>query len=166
MVVEGSFHDGAKCRDCSVEAFDADGHKIAEGKTDKDGGFSFGISAQTDILIRMRDPVGHSAEYRMPATDLPNASRAPGTSEKTDEHDHPHSEPAHEASAAPPGGYAHDPVEIERVIEKALARQLAPIRRELEESRRRRRLSDIIGGLGYIAGLMGLILYFRSKQRQ
>ena len=166
VVVEGYFHDGAKCRDCAIEAFDSDGQRLVEGKTDEDGRFSFKAPAATDLLLRLTASMGHRAEYRMPAADLPGAPQQPQTSNEADEHVHPHSGSTHEAPAAPREGYVHDPAEIERVIEEVVARQLAPIRRELEESRRRRRLSDIIGGLGYIAGLMGLILYFRGKQRQ
>ena len=149
IVVEGSFHDGAKCKDCSIEAFDSQGQKIAEGKTDADGRYSFGIPAQTDILIRLRDPVGHMAEYRVPATDLPDAPQPPQISGEIGE---------------PP--HVHDPAEVARALERVVARQLAPIRRELEESQRRRRFSDVIGGIGYIVGLMGLVLYFMSKRRK
>ena len=163
VVVEGYFHDGAKCRDCAIEAFGSDGNKIAEGKTDEDGRFSFEAPAADDLLLLLTASMGHRAEYRMPATDLPGAPAH--TQNETDEHVNPNSGSAHEAPAVPLDGYVHDPAEIERLVEKVISRQLTPIRRELEESRRRRRLSDIIGGLGYIAGLMGLILYVRGKQR-
>jgi nickel transport protein len=56
--------------------------------------------------------------------------------------------------------------DIERAIDRALARQLPPIRRAIEESKDRQRFSDIVGGIGYIIGLMGLALYFRSRQLQ
>lgn len=164
VVVEGSFHDGAKCKDCAVEAFDSQGQKIAEGQTDAKGRYSFGIPAKTDILIRLRDSVGHMAEYKVPATDLPDTPQPPRISNKADEHPHvqPHSESAGGASGAPRDEHVHDSAEVEQ----ALARQLAPIRRQLEESRRRRRFSDVVGGIGYIVGLMGLILYFMSKRRK
>jgi len=40
------------------------------------------------------------------------------------------------------------------------------IRKALEDSKRKKRFSDIVGGIGYIIGLMGLILYFYSRQRK
>ncbi len=158
VVVEGYFHDGAKCRDCAVEAFDSDGRRLVEGKTDNDGRFSFKAPAATDLLVRLTASMGHRAEYRIPAADLPEnlpaMPEAPG-------------EPAERAGArehtGPAAGF-QGAAEIERVVEKVVARQLAPIRRALEESRRQRRLSDIIGGIGYIVGLMGLVLYFRSRR--
>jgi len=55
--------------------------------------------------------------------------------------------------------------DIERAVDKALAWQLAPIRRELKESREKARFSDIVGGIGYIIGLVGLALYFHSRRR-
>lgn len=167
IVVEGSFHDGAKCTDCAVEAFDSLGRKIAEGKTDADGVYSFKTPARTDILIRLSDPMGHLAEYRVPASDLPE-SPSPDETETGDEHPHAHaySGPAEDASADSRDERIHDSAEVERVIEKVVARQLAPIRRALEESQRRRRFSDVVGGIGYIVGLLGLILYFRSRRPQ
>ena len=169
IVVEGSFHDGAKCIGCMVEAFDSLGRKMAEGKTDADGVYSFKTPARTDVLIRLSDPMGHLAEHRMPAADLPESlPAAPAASETGDEHPHvhAHSGPAEGASADSRDERIHDSAEVERVVEKVVARQLAPIRRALEESQRRRRFSDVVGGIGYIVGLLGLILYFRSKQRQ
>lgn len=170
VVVEGYFHDGAKCKDCTVEAFDEQDHKIAEGKTDANGQFSFTAPARIDMLIRLSDPVGHLAEYRIPASDLPESLPAASGTRTTEAAG---KNAAHSHALVPSGISAgshdeelHDPSEIERMVEKAVARQLEPIRRTLEESQRRRRISDVIGGIGYIVGLMGLVLYFRSKQRQ
>jgi nickel transport protein len=68
-----------------------------------------------------------------------------------------------------PEAAQHEPVasaDIEALVERIVARQLAPIRRTLEESRNRRRLLDIVGGIGYILGLMGVVLYFHSRRRR
>jgi nickel transport protein len=162
VVVEGYFHDGAKCKDCMVEAFDAQGHRIADGKTDADGKFSFKAPARINMLIRLNDPVGHMAEYRIPASDLPES--LPAASESIQ--DHTHAPDTDNAAMVSGTLKTRDAGEVERMIEKAVARQLEPIRRALEESQRRRKITDVVGGIGYIVGLMGLILYFRSKQRQ
>jgi nickel transport protein len=169
VLVDGYFHDGAKCKDCMVEAFDSHDSTVAKGKTDASGKFSFTAPARIDMVIRLSDPVGHLAEYRLPASDLPESlpaasgelEIAAGTT-----HAHSHAPTESGTSVDAQNGKRHDPTEIEQMVEKAVARQLEPVRRAMEESGRRRRISDVIGGIGYIVGLMGIILYFRSKRQQ
>lgn len=56
------------------------------------------------------------------------------------------------------------PAGIEKVIEKALDRKLAPIMRTLAEMQEQKiRLTDVLGGLGYIFGLVGVAAYFKRK---
>lgn len=169
VITESYFNDGRKCRDSTIEVFDNRRNKLVGGKTDTDGRFSFKPSVRTDLVIRLTASMGHRAEYRIPSADLPESlSVAPETSEKMAENRpaHAHSEAAEDVSALLAGKENLGPSEVEQVVEKVVARQLAPIRRALEESRRRQRFSDVVGGIGYIVGLMGLVLYFRSKRRQ
>jgi len=56
---------------------------------------------------------------------------------------------------------------FEETLNRALERQLAPIKAMLAESREDRiTLTDIIGGIGYIIGIFGLLGYFLSRKRQ
>jgi nickel transport protein len=51
------------------------------------------------------------------------------------------------------------------VIEKALDKKLAPIMRTLAEMQEQKiRLTDVLGGLGYIFGLVGVAAYFKCKK--
>jgi len=166
VVVDGYFHDGTKCRDCTIEVLDPQGRKTAEGKTDAEGRFSFEPDVKTDLLIRLNDSMGHRAEYRFPAEDLP--ANLPGSADESGEgtehtHAHPHPEPAEAEIAGSSAGKMHNLADIEQLVEDAVNRQLAPIRRDFHQCLHRRELSDIIGGIGYIIGLAGLLMYFRSK---
>ena len=49
-------------------------------------------------------------------------------------------------------------------VEAAVARQIRPLREELLATRDALRLQDILGGLGYIFGLTGLALWWRSRR--
>ena len=162
VITESYFSDGRACRDSTIEVFDARGNKLVEGKTDIEGQFSFRAPAKTDLLIRLSAAMGHQAEYTLPAADLPDTlpEGLPAAPE-------PAAEPA-EAPPAQPEFGAHEEIATKDVelLEKAVARQLAPIRRMLEESQRKQRVSDIVGGIGYIIGLMGLVLYFHGKRRR
>jgi nickel transport protein len=56
------------------------------------------------------------------------------------------------------------PAGIEKALEKALDRKLAPIMRTLAEMQEQKiRLTDVLGGLGYIFGLVGVAAYFKRK---
>jgi len=174
VVTESYFSDGRKCRDCTIEVFDGSGKKFLDGKTDTEGQFSFDIPAKADLVIRLTASMGHMAEYTLSATELPG-----GKSEELPPPDeggkqslesthsrsgydaikHDHSETASESTEA-------SLAEIERAVDRAVSRQLLPIRKALEESKRKQRFSDIVGGIGYIVGLMGLMLYFYSRQRK
>jgi len=56
---------------------------------------------------------------------------------------------------------------LEETLNKALERQLAPVKEMLTElTIHRTSLTDIIGGIGYILGLFGLWAYFLSKRQK
>jgi nickel transport protein len=168
VVVEGYFADGRKCRDSVVEVLDRQGNKLLEGKTDEEGRFVFSPPVHADLLIRLNASSGHQAEYTVPAEDLPGGEPAapvqrkePAPAAKPIEP--VPSEPAQAEGAEQP--IAVDMAGLEEVVDRAVARQVTPLRRAWEEERERRRFIDIIGGIGYIIGLMGLIAYFRSRRK-
>ena len=49
-------------------------------------------------------------------------------------------------------------------MEAIVARQILPLREELAASEERIRLRDVLGGLGYIAGLVGLVAWWSSRR--
>jgi nickel transport protein len=60
------------------------------------------------------------------------------------------------AALLPPG--------MEKAFEKILDRKLAPISRVLAEMQEQRvRPTDVLGGLGYIFGLVGVAAYFKRR---
>jgi nickel transport protein len=56
------------------------------------------------------------------------------------------------------------PAGIDKALEKALDKKLAPILRMLAEMQEQKvRLTDVLGGIGYIIGLVGMAAYFKRK---
>jgi nickel transport protein len=53
--------------------------------------------------------------------------------------------------------------ELHKVISKAVNQEIAPLRLELQKFQSEARLSDIIGGIGFIFGLAGILLWWRSR---
>jgi nickel transport protein len=54
--------------------------------------------------------------------------------------------------------------ELEALVERAVASQVAPLREELHRYQNSARLSDILGGLGVIFGLAGAALWWKARK--
>jgi nickel transport protein len=68
------------------------------------------------------------------------------------------------AGEAPAAAASPVPAGIDKALEKALDKKLAPIMRTLAEMQEQKiRLTDVLGGLGYIFGLVGVAAYFKRK---
>jgi nickel transport protein len=80
--------------------------------------------------------------------------------------------PALPVKEAPSGGQGNqaaklDQQALEAALNKALERQLAPIKEMLTQlTVHRTSLTDILGGIGYILGFFGLWAYFQSKRQK
>ena len=156
---ESYFSRSRKAHDSLVEVFDPDGQKLLEGRTDENGLFSFKVPQKTELKIVLNASMGHKTEYLLTAEDL-------GIVESQDSS-------AVESSAstvsppAPAPGAVIDPEQLQSVMEKALDEKLKPVYRALAklEEERGPGLTEIIGGIGYIFGIMGLILYFQSRKK-
>ncbi|WP_343867009.1 hypothetical protein [Caenispirillum bisanense] len=54
---------------------------------------------------------------------------------------------------------------LEDTIARAVAREVNPLREQLEAYEEKVRLHDILGGLGWIAGLTGIAFYILARRR-
>lgn len=171
VLTESYFSDGRKCQHCTITVYDGEGNKLLEGKTDTEGSFSFRAPVKTDLLIVLDAGMGHRAEYKLSASDLPDTlptvpSREGKKAPQTPMPGLEESVPPPEQSPGAPG--AKIPIaELEQVVEKVLEKKFAPIRQMLVESQMERpSFTEIVGGIGYIMGIMGLVMYFKSRKPQ
>lgn len=70
------------------------------------------------------------------------------------------------AEAAPlpsSGGYTGD--QLEKAIETAVARQIAPLREQLDQYENTVRFHDALGGIGWLVGICGLWAWWSSRRR-
>ena len=51
------------------------------------------------------------------------------------------------------------------LIEKAVAKQLAPMRRDLEKYKAKASMQDIIGAIGYIFGICGIAFWWSARKK-
>ncbi len=70
IYTESTFPDGKKVEDGVIEVYDSQGKKLLEGKTSKDGLFSFKIPKKDDLTIVLTASMGHKATYSLKKEDL------------------------------------------------------------------------------------------------
>jgi nickel transport protein len=166
------FAGGGAASGARIEVRDTGGSLLAELVPDREGTFVYVAQAPIDHLILAITGDGHRAEWRIKADELfadlaavqePESSGAVQSAA----HDQPmHDAPAETEVIAWPSRSAQtlDP-DLEAAIERAVARQVRPLREQLIAAEDRIRLQDILGGLGYILGLTGIALWWRSRYR-
>lgn len=163
VFTESYFSDGKRCQGSRIEVFDTFGNKLLEGKTDEKGQFSFKPPKKTDLKIVLTASMGHKDEYTIPAGEL--RGEAEGKSLASESHKAPK-----KVFGAGNGSSAREltPREVEQirtVVEEALNEKLKPVMRLLSEHQRHGiSFVQVMGGIGFIFGIMGIILYFRSRR--
>jgi len=154
IFTESKFSGGKRAINAQVLVFDRQGKQLLEGKTNDKGEFSFKIPKVADLRIVLNAGMGHRAEWRIPESEIREASGLLGNKR------------AGESSQPLAVGLSRE--EIRDLIEESLDKKLGPIVRMLAESQSKGpSVTEIVSGIGYIFGLMGVALYFinRGKQR-
>jgi nickel transport protein len=155
IFTESKFSGGKRAINAQVLVFDIQGKQLLQGKTDLNGEFSFKIPKITDLRIVLNAAMGHKAEWTIPESEIREASG--------------HLENKRTGESSQPSAVGLSRQEIKDLFDDSLDRKLRPIVRMLNESQSKGpSVTEIVGGIGYIFGLMGLALYFknRGKQRQ
>jgi nickel transport protein len=156
---QSKFGGGRKPKEATVIVTDTQGRELLKTHTDANGEFSFPIPQKTTLRIQLIAGMGHQGEWRIPAEELGAAvAESPPTPLAT-------SQVPPAIGQQPPGNQTVMDIQaLEAMIERALDQKLQPIAKMLAETRAQNvTLQDIIGGIGYILGLMGIALYFKSR---
>lgn len=153
IVVEGYFSDGTPTKNAKVEIFNEKGNKIKEGKTDEKGVFSFPVPESASRLkIVLEASMGHRAETTFTVEQAGKEVKKTKSEDKKGEIKKVKKEKNRIEKI--------DSVELERVVEESIK----PLIKMMEEERRRTRISDVIGGIGYILGIFGIIALLYKKK--
>lgn len=148
---EAYFADGGRCAGCALSVYGpAGGGALASATTDAEGRASVPIPEGAGALrVVVNAGPGHGGEFTLAADEIGQAlGRAP----------------APEASAPMDAAPAQAPTqsEAERLNARmdALRREVQALREEAE----RPGVTEIIGGMGYIAGLFGLWALMKPRK--
>ena len=172
VAVECGFSGGSNVRHGLITVFDAaTGAKLLEGRTDEQGNFRFDAppqGRQHGLRIRVNAGEGHQNEWVLDAAELA-ATAQPTASEAAASAPSPASAVT-AATQAPSAPSAADsaplsPETVRQIVDTALEQKLAPLRRDLAQLRAQGpRLTEIVGGIGWLVGLAGLGLYFKGRR--
>lgn len=155
---ESKFSGGRKVNEGKIEVFDHQAHKILEGTTDTQGYFAFPVPEKAKSLkITLIAGMGHGNHWVVTAQELgaaaPNGTPA-ATKDTNGEADSPEAN-----NLSPSTGPS-----VQDMLERALDKKLAPIKAQIAEQSWG--LRDILGGLGYIIGLVGLAGYLQNRKQR
>ena len=173
VYTQSKFSGGKRAKNSSVIVFDSDGNKLLEGKTDENGEFSFKIPKKTALKVVLKASMGHMAEWTIPFEEI-NPEAVSNTSKP--ESDIKDSYETSSRSQTMNSGtdlsvlsesHGISRQEIKKLIDESLDKKLAPIMNILADSYGGGPgLTEIIGGIGYIFGLMGVAMYFTSRRKR
>ncbi len=176
LVIEGYFSKSAKARNCDVHVLSAAGRTLASGTTDDKGIVSFPLTEMAPVTGRLTVVLetqdGHRAEYQVTREDIPKrfskspeAADGPRPAEVVAAASEPTGQPVQDAGASGSSSCLKN-------LDGLLATHIAPLEdrlTRLEKMIRVRQqegpsLRDIVGGIGWIMGLVGVGAYFLSRR--
>lgn len=166
---QSKFSGGKRPKDCTVVVYDMDGNQLLEGQTDENGEFSFKVPQRTALKVALKASMGHLAEWTIPVeevTGVPETTEtsAPEIDVESATPEAPVTDVKDTAEGQIPASGGLNAQEIQRLIEKSLDKKLTPIVNMLADSvDRGPKMSDVIGGIGYIFGLVGVAMYFAAR---
>lgn len=174
IMTESYFNDGAPCKDSIIQVFDQEGKEILKGQTDIKGIFSFDIASlpqkDMDLTIVLTASLGHKAKYTLKATEfdamIPQKDSSDYNTTKTIDVKKADDNIRHaDVKASTPLETEQVQKVIEESVENAVEKSTKSLKRAFVQMEKRVRFSDIIGGIGYIFGIMGLILFFKRRNK-
>ena len=156
IFVEGYYPGGKKPQNALVEVFNPAGTRLLHGKTNDKGQFSFKVPEETDLKIVLTAGMGHKNDFTLAASDLGGEGSLPPSV--------PSKRHAHSVVESVP--VSTDIHQLETIIDEALDRKLDPVLKLIRDSRRQGpSITEIIGGIGYIFGLVGVAVYFNNRKK-
>lgn len=173
---EGYFVDGSKCKNSLIEVVDnKTGEKLLEGNTDDNGQFSFDIPRSTSLKLVLRAGTGHQNEYILTEDEIRDAllPEDKKTDEKALQSKKNVSDPKPRKQEQP-AVISHDmnrtmaSQDIDAAVERIVDKKLQPVMRiimDLQAKSEKPGLTEILGGIGYILGILGIIAYFKGRMK-
>jgi len=161
VYTESKFSGGRKVKEGRIIVYDQDGNRLLEGDTDKEGKFSFKAPGKTTLKIVLQAGMGHRAEWILSEDEIEGIDGIEIEASATDSH----TEKGFDKISRQVPGAAISQEDVQQAVEKALDKKLKPIIKMLADFRTSSpSLKDILGGIGYILGLVGIAAYIHTRK--
>ena len=166
---QSKFMGGKRPNQALIEVFDETGNLLLKGKTDTQGLFSFRAPKISDMQIVLTAGMGHRAVWALSKEDFQEAAVKPEnhqqinaiSSEKSVQTDLK----TKIVDISTEKGLSE--AEVTALVESILDRKLKPLMDRITALNENRiSLSDILGGIGYIVGLVGLAAYMQHRGKR
>jgi nickel transport protein len=170
---ESYFPGGKVVHGGILSVYDSNGELLLTGETDEEGMFSFAVPKRDALTIVLDASMGHRATFVLSREELglpltaPSAEAENGLSGSGNgETDDSQSKSISEITRSP-GDFAVTSEDIRRIVQEEVSKQLSPLAATLNRLAREERVSpgDVIAGIGYIVGLMGLVMFIYSRKK-
>lgn len=160
---ESKFSAGKPVQNGKIEVYDRQNRILLQGTTDDQGHFDFPVPQKSALKIVLVAGLGHSNHWTVRAEEIdtvPDRQRTPDAAQTFQ------SETEAVSSTAPTAspGACVDADTVRKIVTLALEKKLAPLEARLANQRWQWR--EIIAGIGYILGLMGLASYMRYRKQK
>lgn len=141
-----------------VEVLDAAGQHLLQGTPDADGRFSFPAPYKGELKIILHGGPGHRAVWRLDAGDFD--TQGGGANES---HTHSH---APDTVTPSPERVVLTEEKIVEMVTDVLRREIEPLKQIVASpAKTEPTFRDIVGGIGFIFGLVGVVAYIRSRRK-
>lgn len=146
IFVESYFSDGIIPKDAKVTVRDGDNNEILSDIVNAEGSYTFDVPKAEKITVMVDAGLGHVVSATLEGGEMTSVSADPSNAVAV-------------GDAATPAVAG-----LEAQIRKAVAEANKPLAREISQLKNKVYTSDIIGGLGFIFGFLGLYAYLSSKK--
>ena len=148
IFVEAYFSDGIIPKDASVTVKNSSDEVVHEGKVNAEGAYTFPNTGSKQWKLVVDAGMGHIARATLDGGDIKSLEVETGTN---------------------PGQMDVDSMDAEgtelaRIVKQAVAQANRPLAREISELKNKARMSDIVGGIGFIIGLLGLYAFLKARK--
>jgi nickel transport protein len=166
VYTESYFPDGRPVEGGAINVYDRGGKQLLTGTTDSEGLFSFSPPAQDDLTIEIIASMGHKNSFLLHKEELG---------------DIPVTEPQPDIAPVESGVRQGVPESISPSVQQVesvnglqkqlndIAAELRSVKREiaaLRASMEKPGLDDIVSGIGYILGLLGVAFFMMNRKKQ
>ncbi len=167
IYIEVYFADGKRAKNSKIKVYDPQSQLLYSSITDDKGGHQFAIPQKTELRIVVDAGMGHQTEYTLPVSEFSDEqnSNIVATNVKTSSQQTADvvTETAPAITASAPLNMDMD--QLKPLITRAVSQAVKPLQREISELKNKTSVSDLIGGVGYIFGLLGLFAYMDARKK-